>query len=82
LEDNDTFESKTTLFQEGKDDEDITIIDTTTPVTSSQMTRAHAHKLNYQMNSFLAVEANSSLNEVIKHVDNFIMLTCLGVEPS
>jgi hypothetical protein len=46
------------------------------------MTRAHAHKLNYQMNSFLAVEANSSLNEVIKHVDNFIMLTCLGFEPS
>ena len=29
-----------------------------------------------------AVEANSSLNEVLKHGDNFIMLRCLGVEPS
>jgi hypothetical protein len=70
-------------------DEYITIIDTTTPVTPTPfvanqgpMTRARARKINYQVNSFLAVEANSSLNEVLKHGDNFIMLRCLGVEPS
>jgi hypothetical protein len=70
-------------------DEDITIIDTTTPVTPTPfvanqgpMTRACARKLNYKVNSFLAVEVNSSLNEVLKHGDNFIMLRCLGVEPS
>ena len=34
------------------------------------------------MNSFLAAEANSSLNEVLKPCDDFIMLRCLGGEPS
>jgi hypothetical protein len=77
------------LLQEGEDDEDITIIDTTTPVTPTPfvanqgpMTSARARKLNYLVNSFLGVEANSSLNEVLKHGDNFFMLRCLGVEPS
>jgi hypothetical protein len=88
LGENDTFESRTTLLQEGEDDEDITIIDTTTPVTTSsfianqgQMTQARARKLNYQVNSFLAIEANSFLNEVLKSCDDFIMLRCLGDEP-
>jgi hypothetical protein len=70
-------------------DEDITIIDTTTPVTTSPfvanqgpMTRARARKLNYKVNSFLAIEANSSLNEVLKSCDGFIILSCLGGEPS
>jgi hypothetical protein len=55
-------------------DEDITIIDTTTQVTPTPfvanqgpMTRARTHKLNCHLNSFLDVEANSSLNEVLKH---------------
>jgi hypothetical protein len=70
-------------------DEDITIIDTTIPVTTSPfvanqgpMARARARKLKYQVNSFLAIEANSSLNEVLKPCDDFIMLRCLGGEPS
>jgi hypothetical protein len=70
-------------------DEDITIIDTTTPMTPTPfvanqgpMTRARARKINYQVNSFLAVEANSSLNEVLKPCYDFIMLRCLGGEPS
>ena len=70
-------------------DEDITIIDTTIPMTTSPfvanqgpMTRARARKLNYQVNSFFAIEANSSLNEVLKPCDDFIMLRCLGGEPS
>jgi hypothetical protein len=46
------------------------------------MTRARARKLNYQVNPFLAIEANSSLNEVLKPCDDFIMLRCLGGEPS
>jgi hypothetical protein len=73
----------------GPSDEDITIIDTTIPVTTSPfvanqgpITRARARKLNYQVNSFLAIEANSSLNEVLKPCDDFIMLRCLGGEPS
>jgi hypothetical protein len=89
LGENDTFESTTTLLQEGEDDEDITIIDTTTPVTPTPfvanqgpMTRGRARKINYQVNSFLAVEANSSLNEVLKPCYNFIMLRCLGGEPT
>jgi hypothetical protein len=57
---------------------------TPTPFVANQglMTRARARKLNYQVNSFLAIEANSSLNEVLKHGHNFIMLRSLGVEPS
>ena len=89
LGENDTFESRTTLLQEGEDDEDITIIDTTIPMTTSPfvanqgpMTRARARKLNYQVNSFLAIEANFSLNEVLKPCNDFIMLRCLGGEPS
>jgi hypothetical protein len=51
LGENDTFKSRMTLLQEGEDDEDITIIDTTTPVTPTPfvanqgpMTRARARK--------------------------------------
>jgi hypothetical protein len=70
-------------------DEDITIIDTTIPVTTppfvankGPMTRVRARKLNYQVNSILAIEANSFLNEVLKPCDDFIMLRCLRGEPS
>jgi hypothetical protein len=46
------------------------------------MTRACARKLNYKVNSFLAAEANSSLNVVLKSCYDFIMLRCLVGEPS
>jgi hypothetical protein len=46
------------------------------------MKRVRARKFNYQVNSFLVVEANCSLNEVLKPCDDFIMLRCLGGEPS
>jgi hypothetical protein len=46
------------------------------------MTRACAPKHNYKVNSFLAVGANSSLNVVLKPCYDFIMLRCLGGEPS
>jgi hypothetical protein len=86
----DTLESRTTLLQEGEDDEDITAIDTTTttapsPLTAEPgpMTRARARELNYQVNSFLAVQINSSSNGVLlKPCDDFIILRCLGVEPA
>ena len=45
------------------------------------MTRACARKLNYKVNSFLAAEANYSLNVVLKPCYDFIMLRCLGGEP-
>jgi hypothetical protein len=71
------------------DDKDITVIDTTTPIITSPfvanqgpMTRACGRKLNYKVNSFLAAEANSSLNVVLKLCYDFIMLRCLGGEPS
>ena len=56
----------------------------TSPFVANQgpMTRACARKLIYKVNSFLAAEANSSLNEVLKPCDDFIMLRCLGGEPS
>jgi hypothetical protein len=46
------------------------------------MTRACARKLNYKVNSFLAAKANSSLNVVLNPCYDFIMLRCLGGEPS
>jgi hypothetical protein len=55
---------------------------THSPFNQGPMTQAHACILNYQVNSFLAVKANSYLNEVLKPCDNFIMLRCLVVEPS
>jgi hypothetical protein len=57
---------------------------TISPFVANQgpMTRTRARKLNYQVNSFLAVEANSSLNVVLKPCYEFIMLRGLGGEPS
>ncbi|KAK3136654.1 hypothetical protein QOZ80_5BG0440310 [Eleusine coracana subsp. coracana] len=50
-------ESRTTPFQEGEDDEDITPKDTcnTPPILDLQgpMTRAHARRLNLEVSSFL-----------------------------
>jgi hypothetical protein len=84
-----TLESRMTLLQEKEDDEDIVAINTTTPMITSPfvanqgpMTRASARKLNYKVNSFLAVEANSSLNVVLEPCYDFIRLRCLGGEPS
>ena len=56
----------------------------TSPFVANQgpMTRACARKLNYKVNSFLAAEANSSLNVLLKPCYDFIMLRCLGGEPS
>ena len=53
----DEFESRTTPFQEGKDDEDITPSDVPTdPPTFMQglMTRAQMRQLNLEMSSFLS----------------------------
>jgi hypothetical protein len=93
LGEKDMFESRMTLLQEREDDEDIIIIDITTLVITSPfvanqgpMTQVRARKLNYQVNSLFAVEANSeansSLNEVLKSCYEFIMVRCLGGEPS
>jgi hypothetical protein len=57
-------ESRTTLLQEGEDDEDIAAIDTTTPMLTSPfvanqgpMTRACARKHNYKVKTrFLLLE--------------------------
>jgi hypothetical protein len=50
LGEEDEFESRMTQMQEGKDDEDISSIDTTTPTAQQgAMTRAQARQLNYQV---------------------------------
>jgi len=82
-----TLESRTTLLQEGEDDEDITAINTPhqrppSPFNNGLVKRVRARKFNYQVNSFLVVEANHSLNEVLIPCDYFIILRCLGGEPS
>jgi hypothetical protein len=50
LGEEDELESRTTLMQEGEDDEDINTSDTSTPrhnQISSPITQAHARQLNY-----------------------------------
>jgi hypothetical protein len=68
-------------------DEDITAINTPhqrppSPFNNGPVKRVRARKFNYQVNSFLVVEANHSLNEVLIPCDYFIILRCLGGEPS
>jgi hypothetical protein len=68
-------------------DEDITVINTPhqrppSPFNHGPVKRVRARKFNYQVNSFLVVEANHSLNEVLIPCDYFIILRCLGGEPS
>jgi hypothetical protein len=68
-------------------DEDITAINTPhqrppSPFNHGRVKRVCARKFNYQVNSFLVVEANHSLNEVLIPCGYFIILRCLGGEPS
>jgi hypothetical protein len=82
-----TLESRTNLLQEGR------MMRTSvpsiqphqrppSPFNHGPVKRVRARKFNYQVNSFLVVEANHSLNEVLIPCDYFIMLRCLGSEPS
>jgi hypothetical protein len=52
--------SRTTPIQEGEDDEDITMLDTTTPSIELQgpITRSRAQQLRHRVNSFLCLSAN------------------------
>jgi hypothetical protein len=57
LGEEDALESRTTQMQEGEDDVDINIGDTSTPThnqISGPITRARARQLNNQISSFLA----------------------------
>jgi hypothetical protein len=57
LGEGDELESRTTQMQEGEDDVDINIGDTSTPThnqISGPITRARAHQLNNQVSLFLA----------------------------
>jgi hypothetical protein len=58
LGEEDTLESRTTLIQEGEDDEDITHLDAhnTSPLDiQGPITRARALQLNLEVNSFLSI---------------------------
>jgi hypothetical protein len=70
-------------MKDGEDDEDIPIIDTTTPTTrQGPNTQARARQLNYQVKLFLAVQTSYSPNGVLlKPCDDFVMIRKLGHEP-
>ena len=77
----DELPSRTTSFQEEKDDEDInTIITPTGPATIriGPITRAHARQLNYQVLSFLANDSNVHEIMMLPKLDTFVLLTNEG----
>jgi hypothetical protein len=69
-----------TSFQEGKDDEDITTSDTTTPSIELQgpITRSRAQQLRCQVNSFLCSSANDLENRLLPN--DLIVIRNQGVD--
>jgi len=84
LGEEDELESRTTQMQEGEDDEDISSIDTATPAAQQgPMTRARARQLNYQVQSFLTVCANSPQNwMLLNHCNDCLILRNIGTSSS
>ena len=64
----DELSSRTTLFQEGEDDEDTnTIVTATSPIAirTGPITRARARQLNYQVLPFLGNDSNVHENMML-----------------
>ena len=81
LGEEDELPSRTTSFQEGEDDEDITNKVTPTAPTDTYtgpITRARARQLNYQVLSFLGNESNVHENMMLPKLDTFVLLTNEG----
>ena len=78
----DEIESRTTLIQEGEDDENTTpsVAHTTNipppaAIIQGPLTRARARELNYEVNLFLAVHTNASKDwMLLTYCDDFIIL--------
>ena len=81
LGEEDALPSRTTSFQEGKDDEDInTIVTPTAPaaIHTGPITRACARQLNYHVLSFLGNDSNAHENMMLPKLDTFVLLTNEG----
>ena len=78
----DELPSRTTLFQEGEDDEDINNIVTPkapAAIHTGPITRARACQLNYQVLSFLGNDSNVHENMMLPKLDTFVLLTNEGL---
>jgi hypothetical protein len=82
LGEKDELESRTTLIQEGEDDEDISSMDTTMPTAQQgPIAQACAQQLNYQVKSFLIAHTNPSQNEMLlNYGDECLILRSMGHE--
>jgi hypothetical protein len=71
---------RTTSIQEGEDDEDSTMSDTTTPSIEVQgpITRSRAQQLHRQVNSFLYSSANDLENRFLPN--DLIVIRNQGVD--
>jgi hypothetical protein len=80
LEEEDEVPSRTTSIQEGEDDEDITMSDTTIPSIELQgpITRSRAQQLRRQVNSFLCLYANDLENRLLPN--NLIVIRNQAVD--
>ena len=77
LGEEDELPPRTTSFQEGEDDEDITTIVTpTAPATihTGPITRARSRQLNYQVLLFLGNDSNVHENMILPKLDTFFCL--------
>jgi hypothetical protein len=79
LGEEDEVPSRTTSNQEGEDDEDINMSDTTTPIeVQGPITRSRAQQLRRQVNSFLCLSANDLENRWLPN--DLIVIRNQGVD--
>ena len=82
LGEEDELESRTTLLQEGEDDEDISPMHTTEPppsVMQGLLTRARARQLNQQVSSFLSSSAYTGKDGMLPNdIIDYVILRNLG----
>jgi hypothetical protein len=80
LREEDEIPWRTTSIQEGKDDEDITTIDITTPSIEvhGPIMRSRAQRLDHQVNSFLCSPVNDLQNRLL--LNDLIVIRNQGVD--
>jgi hypothetical protein len=80
LGEEDEVPTRMTSFQEGEDDENITMLDTTIPSIELQgpITRSRAQQLRHQVNSFLCSSANDLENRLLPN--HLIVIRNQGVD--
>jgi hypothetical protein len=79
LGEDDEVPSRTTSNQEGKDDENITTVDTTTPIeVQGPITRSQTQQLHHQVNLFLCSSTNGLKNRWLPN--DLIVIRNQGVD--